>query len=206
MRKWKLPASDRYFAPILAQTPEGFELDHLNYAFKHVHQWRTAIDGGAHIGTWTVALAKMFQSVYAFEPALDTYMCLVANTKGLSNVKAMDSALGPANGLCGMQDDPTRPGNTGARVVCTGATATMTTIDAYNLPDVDFIKLDLEGYEAEALKGALDTIRRCGPTIVVECKKFKPIRYGGPEAVLNFMSKIGYRHVGGIRNDQVFVP
>jgi len=34
----------------------------------------------------------------------------------------------------------------------------MTTIDSLNLKDVDLIKIDVEGYEMEVLKGANDTL------------------------------------------------
>jgi FkbM family methyltransferase len=41
-------------------------------------------------------------------------------------------------------------------------------LDEYNLPRVDFIKLDVEGMEMEALEGADKTIKRCRPVLLVE--------------------------------------
>jgi hypothetical protein len=42
------------------------------------------------------------------------------------------------------------------------------TIDEINLPRVDFIKLDIEGMEMEALEGARQTIDRSVPILLIE--------------------------------------
>jgi hypothetical protein len=44
----------------------------------------------------------------------------------------------------------------------------ITSIDAMDLPRLDFFKLDVEGYEIPALTGALDTIKQHRPWIWVE--------------------------------------
>lgn len=51
------------------------------------------------------------------------------------------------------------------------------TLDSFNFEDVDCIKIDVEGYEYNVLKGAEQTIRRCRPVVQLEvvppqCKKF----------------------------------
>jgi FkbM family methyltransferase len=51
------------------------------------------------------------------------------------------------------------------------------TIDSLNLPSVGLIKLDIQGSELIALKGAAETIQRCRPVVLIE---EKPI--GGYEA------------------------
>lgn len=211
---WTLPPSDTYFKPVLDITPEGFELDHLHYALKFCKNFRLAVDGGAHVGTWTVELTKYFQSVVAFEPAPDTYTCLLKNIKdlGLEHcVAAINVALSDHGSTCAIVDDPTRPGNTGARVItdigaARGVNACCTTLDSYSLEKVDFLKLDVEGHELLALRGAVETIRKWKPTILVECKAFKPPRHGGPGEVISYLrNDLGYSYAGGIKNDQVFV-
>lgn len=203
---WVLPEADSYFRQLLM--PEGFEINHLQEALKFCPRFRTAVDGGAHIGTWSVHMAKRFQKVLAFEPALDTYVCLAANTIDYNNIMPINAALGPEAGRCIVVNDPTRIGNTGARTVVDGAgreTVPVDALDQYNLVDLDFLKLDVEGAELLALIGAVSTIKRCKPTILVECKNFSPPRHGGPEATIKFLKELGYRWVGGLRNDRVFI-
>ena len=45
------------------------------------------------------------------------------------------------------------------------------TLDSYQLREVDLLVLDVEGQEAYALFGAIDTITRCRPVIHVEERK-----------------------------------
>ncbi len=43
-------------------------------------------------------------------------------------------------------------------------------IDDLELAELDFIKLDVEGYEYQALKGAEQTLKRCRPMVMFEDK------------------------------------
>lgn len=206
---WDLPAGDTYFAKLL--TDRGFEIDHLDEALKYCKNFRVAVDGGAHIGTWTAYMADKFDRVVAFEPAPDTVKCLTNNIKarGLGNVVIWRVALGDNEGWCSIIDDPSRIGNTGARIAFVyknGGDTQLRTLDGFEFPILDFLKLDLEGSEIRALKGATKTIERCKPTIMVECKEFNPIRFGGVRVVKDYLNAIGYQEVGGIRNDRVYVP
>jgi Methyltransferase FkbM domain len=42
------------------------------------------------------------------------------------------------------------------------------TLDSFQFPRVDLLKVDVEGYELEVLKGSLDTIARCHPDMMIE--------------------------------------
>lgn len=207
---WALPLADRYFAPILAKDPRGFEIDHLDAALKHCKNFRTAVDGGAHIGTWSVALAAEFTRVIAFEPAGDTRECLRNNlaARRIYNVEVLGYALGETNGIVSICDDPRRPGNTGARHVDTrggGYQVQVGPLDDFKLENVDFLKLDVEGYELAALHGARQTLLRCHPVVLIEVKDFRG-RYGfNKEAASEFLLALGYRQVEQVRNDRIFV-
>ena len=200
--RWVLPAADTYFAPRL--TDEGFEIEKLKAALKHVKQFRCAVDGGAHIGTWTRELARHFVRVIAFEPAFDSYTCLIANCGKLANVDFPCAALGDTYGRGAMRDDATRPGNTGARYLGPGEEVGIVPLDEFELRDLDFLKLDLEGYELHALIGAAHTLRSCRPVVLIEEKYFGG-RYGVKEgAALRLLESWGAREVERLKNDRVY--
>lgn len=45
------------------------------------------------------------------------------------------------------------------------------TLDSFDLPNITFIKYDIEGYELKAVKGSEQTIKKYNPVIVVEQNK-----------------------------------
>jgi FkbM family methyltransferase len=45
------------------------------------------------------------------------------------------------------------------------------TLDSFNLPDVAFMKIDVEGHELSVLKGGVETISRTRPNLLVEVEE-----------------------------------
>ena len=66
----------------------------------HVKQRRVCLDIGAHIGTWTVLLARVFESVVAFEPDTQNFIALTRNLvlSGVKNVRALPLAVAHRSG------------------------------------------------------------------------------------------------------------
>lgn len=201
---WFVPDSDTYFASHL--TSRGFEIDKLDKALSYCDNFRMAIDGGSHIGTWAINMAKRFESVVAFEPAPDCYECLVANVEArrITNITAKNVALGKRSGWCSISDES---GNTGSRTISYGddGPIPVMAIDEFNYPSVDFIKLDVEGSEIPVLKGALKTIEKCRPVMIVECKSVVGRHYTAAQ-VVQYVESLGYREAGGRKSDRVFTP
>jgi len=69
------------------------------------------------------------------------------------------------------------------------------TLDSYELPKVDFIKWDLEGYETKGIRGASKTILRCRPVMMIEVIEAQLNRAGSsvPE-LLALLKELRYQY------------
>ena len=201
---WWLPDDDNYFG---AFTENGFQLDHLREAFKHVRQWRCAVDCGAHCGFWTKEMAERFDSVFAFEAAPDTYRCLEKNIVGYSNVRMFNHAVGAMASSCRIVEDDKRKGNSGSRYIKFGPYIPIVALDEMNIETCDLLKIDVEGYEFAVIEGARKLIEKHRPVIIMETdKKFAKVRYGvDDDAAEKSLIDLGYREVAHMRPDKVFV-
>lgn len=207
---WAFPDVDDFMAKEIHEDG-SYQGGHLRAALQYVTDWSLAIDGGAHVGTWSKPLSERFARVLAIEPSADTFEALQANLQafGCANVEAKNIALGAAPGTVTMILDGLQAErhNTGARYVQAG-TGTIPTepIDAWELPSLGFLKLDVEGSEYFALKGAMQTLKRCKPIVLFE-DKFLWRRYGldrlAPQTLLQ---SLGYRELERAKMDAIWGP
>ena len=157
---------------------------HLYDVFdKYVTKESVVIDAGAHIGTHSVKLAWLCKQIFCFEPLQRSYMLLRANLidNGCGNAVAIESGLSDMCGVASIAWSARgNPGGTGLDKNPMGRpswlpplvnpqTVPVTTVDALGLGALHFMKLDVEGYESRVIAGAMETIARCWPTIVLEC-------------------------------------
>lgn len=203
--EFMIPESDSYFAPFLEAG--GFQIDHLEEALKFVTEFNVAIDGGAHVGSWSRRLSEVFEEVIAFEPAEDTFECLKVNTELDQSIAIHKAALGASSGRGRIVDDISRFGNTGSRFmnIDDEGPIEIISLDSLGLDELDFLKLDVEGFEYYALLGGEKTIRGYRPTILVEEKGFGRRYDLQPLAASNLLVSWGAVHVAKIGNDHVFV-
>lgn len=173
-------------------------------ALKHCKQRRRAIDIGAHIGIWTVALAKRFAAVHAFEPVGENFKCLQENTAGLENVDIYQQALG-AYARQGVAVK--HGGNSGCWYLAPGTGMTVMTLDMMGYKNVDLIKIDVEGLEGEVLEGASTTIAMYRPAVFFEENGLGPKHYGSnwvdPKPILRGH---GYSQRGRYGKDELWLP
>jgi hypothetical protein len=191
-----VPDGDAYFAQAF-QHDDVFERENLETALRFVTRWGIAVDGGAHVGSWTRYLARCFDEVHAYEPQPENLECLRANTAGLDNVRTYDTALSDKYGWVGLE-----PGTNGGgwHIAGEGRTYAGPLVDRGAL---DFLKLDIEGHEAEALIGCIDQLRKYKPVVLIEEKNLphKPLDY----AARDLLENLGYTQAAKIRRDVVFV-
>jgi hypothetical protein len=116
---------------------------------------RNAIDIGCRDGEYTRYLFNHFQHVYCFDPRFRKYFPLNVD---LNKVTHFRIPLGDS-------PSPERLGR--------GTGKNMTDkvfycLDDFNLQNIDYIKIDTDGYEMANIKGGLKTITRDWPIIVLE--------------------------------------
>lgn len=144
----------------------------------------TVLDVGANVGDYTALLSRLvwpFGRVYALEPAPRTFAKLVrrVGTEGLANVRAFPLAAYSRTGEVALNEFPEefsawnslgRP-RMAHPVTGRGEVAIERTeaVEAVRLDEfcrregietIDFLKLDVEGAEADALEGASELLRR----------------------------------------------
>lgn len=133
--------------------------------FEKLKNRRICVTAGANCGMYSRFYSKMFETVYAFEPEALNFHCLVQNTQS-RNVIKMNAALGSENTFMNMKLH--QGSNCGMHKMSGFGHIPMLALDTMNFPVLDFLQLDVEGFEEQALRGAEKTIRRTRPIIVVE--------------------------------------
>jgi FkbM family methyltransferase len=122
-----------------------------------------AVDAGANIGVYSSFLSRSVGptgEVHSFEPAPENFKRLHAATRGLANVRANSAAVGERTGKS--QFYVSENLNVDHRAYAPVAESRsaidveMVALDDYFQPGatVDLVKLDLQGYELHALRGA----------------------------------------------------
>lgn len=172
-----------------------------------------ALDIGANLGWYSLLLGRRFPRarIHAFEPEPRNLELLRENVRrnGLGNVTVHAAAVADRAGTMALYPYPEK--NMGRHSLLPIHAATPIPVAAVRLDDwladagigpaeVDFVKIDVEGYEEPALRGAARLLA-AGPPILAEFAP-KYIRRGGlePRAYLDLLRGAGYapfRFAGG---------
>jgi FkbM family methyltransferase len=131
----------------------------------HFKQGKVFVDVGANVGGYSVRAAAAGMKVHAFEPNPDNTRALRRNAEinGLS-IDVVECALGASDTTASLI-----PNGAVSRITEEGGIdVAMRALDGFELATVDLMKVDVEGYELEVLRGATQTLRRCHPTLIIE--------------------------------------
>ncbi|MCB9651503.1 MAG: FkbM family methyltransferase [Deltaproteobacteria bacterium] len=184
----------------------GHSLNELALLRRLVRPGVVFVDGGAHLGHFSLVAAARGARVLSIEPVDSVRAQLIANVEanGLTNVQVSDLALSDRGGKVALFANPNRlhdPVATG--VAAFGRThllqeATATTLDALvresRLSRVDVIKLDLEGAELPALRGARGLLQAHHPELILELSHplFSAAGYTQAD-LLDYLGALGYQ-------------
>lgn len=144
------------------------------YVFEHIPRRRVMIDVGACIGIFARPAAHVFEKVICFEPVSRNFQVLEKNMQGLSNVELYPLGLSdrPQHAIFDLM--PLKTGETKQvaefvpRPDHEKYEGDLVTLDSFGFDQVDWIKVDVEGYEMQVLEGGRETIRRNRPWLLLE--------------------------------------
>ncbi|MBW4548201.1 MAG: FkbM family methyltransferase [Symplocastrum torsivum CPER-KK1] len=140
---------------------------------------KRAIDIGANVGTYSYALSKLYKVVEVFEPQSWCADTILAYSKSRrSNINVYNVGLSESNGSLNLHI-PIKSGRylyyLASFRQLEGETKRITVpvhrLDDYNFTDVSFIKIDVEGYESQVIRGGQETILREKPVLLVEIEQ-----------------------------------
>lgn len=174
------------------------------------------IDIGANLGAHTIEFAEMVGEngkVYAFEPQRIVYYQLCANiiANGFDNIIAINKALSNKNGITHIEkqnfylDGLLNIGDT--HISNEGELVDEIKLDDLKYDNVSLIKIDVQGYEPFVIEGAIDTIWRNNPVILIEIEEDQLKRFNKSTSdVISFFKSISYdvRRIHGI--DYIATP
>jgi len=202
---------DRYDAGVGWQLTEhgaydANQMEFLEFTARAAPPGAVLLDIGANIGIAALTLSRVAGpagTVHAFEPQRVIFHMLAGNMalNSIDNVFVYHQAVGRAPGQARIPRLDYRAQTSFGSVELNREyqsdanqqaldgvfdNVTMISLDGLALPRVDFIKIDVEGMEAEVLAGAAQTISRCRPLMYIEYLKT------GRQAVAGPLIRIAY--------------
>ena len=175
-RRFVIESDDEY----LSQLGDRFEPQTVRLLSTLFTTGSVVLDIGANIGCTALLFAQRARRVIAFEPSPSTFDLLRRNVKraAVGNVELRNHALGSR----AERSQLTFAANNRAGGFVSAGTATSAghvtepisivrlddLAEALALDRLDFVKIDVEGFEQSVLDGARDTIGRFEPVVALE--------------------------------------
>ena len=172
-----------------------YEVNLLDHIADNHPKHKTIIEVGANIGNHT----KFFESfleydkLVCFEPDVGNYALLLSNIQN-SKTAAARYAIGSEEKMVGLT--PTAADNCGSFKVCGGSHVHMITLDQTFISDVTMIKIDVEGFELDVLRGGIETIIKNKPLLYLEISERE-------YEIRALLSSLGYVQTNAFEYDDI---
>jgi FkbM family methyltransferase len=179
----------------------AWDAELIAHASRYIRPGTVALDIGAAIGLWTVPLGKVARQVgahvVAVEPLPGNAQWLRENLT-LNNlghhVRVEHIAVASQPGTLKIDSDEKGGGSAAISTNGHGVDIPVRRLDDLPLPaPVSFIKMDIEGFELEALRGASRLLEEDRPVIFGEFShEWLTIRHEDPDPLLRALRDTGY--------------
>lgn len=174
--EYTIASDDSY----LKQIRYGFEPEMVKLFRVLASDSETTLDIGANIGCTAILFSELSSRVYAFEPSPTTFAFLEKNlaSSEAENVFAHNLGLGeeaiestltyaPDNRSGGFVSNQIKV-EAGHRIEKISIRLLDDVAESFNIKAIDFIKIDVEGFEGAVLRGARQTLMANKPVVVLE--------------------------------------
>ena len=171
-------------------------------AFIREHASGDIVHGGTFFGDMLPAFSRAFDRVWAFEPNADSFKCarITLRLNDISNVTLVNAGMGAREHRAALTTEQNGQYLGGGSFI----REELGDIPIVRIDDtvpgdrpIGVIHLDVEGYEAEALAGALETIERWRPLILLETIPWE-------SAAMQSLVELGYSGCAKVNENFVY--
>ncbi len=168
-----------YVFQTISKTNNYYEYEILNSWNKYLDNAKVIFDVGANLGNHTIYWWEKLSPdvIYSFEPYLPSFERLKSNIEknGIKSVRTINKGVGERKGRASVQSfDDSNYGATSLKYEDELSSGTIEIIDLdsfvgeNNINSVDFIKIDVEGFELSVIKGMEKILDRHKPDLWIE--------------------------------------
>ncbi len=182
-----------------------YEMPEMRMIRKFLNKNSVIIDIGANVGWYSLSLSKYVPhgSIMAFEPMPSIFEHLKKNIElnNIVNIRAQNIGLSDKPGILGFYYDPKFSAATSLRNLHENRKKKKIRCRVRRLDDfilrttsrIDLIKCDVEGAELFVIKGALETLKKTRPVLLLEMLRKWSAKFGyHPNEIIDLLGSIGY--------------
>jgi FkbM family methyltransferase len=178
-----------------------------------------SVDVGASYGDYAMPLSGLCRHVHCFEPVpevrdqtrkrveaqanISIYPCALSDRTGLATLRIpiFTSEEGEKSNTYLSTIEPENKLHSNAE---RRESVLVSSLDSFNLTEVGFVKIDVEGHELAVLRGAKELLRGSSPNLLIETEERH--RPGAVNSVRELLESFGY--VGVFYSDahRAFIP
>lgn len=191
-----LPAQLSHISTYVFLEQENWFEDEAGFIARVAEPDGRMLDIGSSFGFYALNYARAAgpgSRVWAFEPTPETCALLRESIRlnQLTQVTLLETAVGAENGRCRLRSAASSEENSvdAERGTLDVAMAALDELDAeHDFGAVDFIKLDVEGHEAQVIRGGRAFFARRSPLVMLEIKAASSVDY----AAAHMLEAAGY--------------
>lgn len=180
-----------------------FENELIGWCKELCNKDKVMLDIGAHTGTYSIYLSNYCKMLYAFEPQKMTYysLCGSVSLSNCHNIECINYGLGSEEQVGTKELNIISQDGGGSSIqplnnILCKELIKVRTLDSFNIKNIGFIKIDVEGNELDVIKGSLNTLRGSNnPFILFESNETNI-------ELFEFITNIGYKiiNINGYSN------